>query len=77
MSELKFKEFFNVEKPVEAHPKTKFSDTPLDRLPLAMSYVPMQSFGEVYDEHEALKRGTLFPELDKPFYGKFTGGKHL
>ncbi|MBE6798791.1 MAG: spore coat associated protein CotJA [Ruminococcaceae bacterium] len=38
-----------------------------------MSYTPMQRFNESYNWHEALLRGTLFPELDKPFYGKFTG----
>lgn len=35
--------------------------------PLAMAYVPFQQWGEVYPEDEALKRGTLFPELDFPF----------
>ena len=69
MSELKYKDFvFN---PVQKN-ELKFSDTPLDELPLAMSYVPMQKFGEVYSEDDALCRGTLFPCLDKPFYGKFT-----
>lgn len=35
--------------------------------PLAMSYVPFQQWGEVYDEDEAFNAGTLFPELNYPF----------
>lgn len=37
------------------------------KMPLAMAYVPFQQWGEVYDDSEALDRGTLFPELDLPF----------
>lgn len=36
----------------------------------AMAYVPFQQWGEVYGELKALDRGTLFPVLDKPFYGR-------
>lgn len=35
--------------------------------PLAMAYVPFQQWGEVYDKDEALKKGTLFPDLVFPF----------
>lgn len=35
--------------------------------PLAMAYVPYQNWGEVYDDDTAIKRGTLFPDLDLPF----------
>ena len=38
--------------------------------PLVMAYVPMQTLGEKYPEDTALKNGTLFPELDKPFLGR-------
>jgi len=34
---------------------------------LAMSYIPVQSFDKTYQDSEALFKGTLFPELDKPF----------
>ncbi|MBQ7125350.1 MAG: spore coat associated protein CotJA [Clostridia bacterium] len=34
---------------------------------LAISYVKSQPFGEVYSASEALRRGTLFPDLDKPY----------
>ena len=34
---------------------------------LAMVYAPVQCFRMTYDPAEALARGTLFRELDKPF----------
>lgn len=37
---------------------------------LAMAYVPIQSWGDLYDESLALTKGTLFPDLDKPFTGR-------
>lgn len=37
---------------------------------LAMAYVPWQEAGSMYSPLDALKRGTLFPELFKPFCGK-------
>ena len=36
---------------------------------LAMMYVPYQRFENLYDEEKALAAGTLFAELDLPFYG--------
>ena len=39
-------------------------------VPLAMGYVPWQNFECTYEPMQALKAGTIFPELDKPFYGK-------
>ena len=56
---------------------TKFYNKPdksdknscIDSLPLAMAYVPMQAFSTQYDPEAALCRGTLFPDLDKPFVG--------
>ncbi len=44
-------------------------NTPLDDLPLAMSYVPFQKWTKVYALDKALQRGTIFPELDLPFKG--------
>ncbi len=72
MADLKFKDFI-IGKDVSD--KNDFSETPLDKLPLTMSYTPMQKIGMIYEEAEGLCRGTIFPELDKPFYGKFTGAK--
>ena len=37
---------------------------------LAMMYVPDQEWQDIYDQDTALERGTLFAELDKPFYGR-------
>ena len=71
MTELKFKDFMNP----EAGNRVEFSKIPLDMLPLTMAYIPMQKFGDVYSEDEALIKGTLFPDIDKPFYGKFTGAR--
>lgn len=42
---------------------------PVDDMPLAMAYVPIQRFGNVYDLCKGFERGTIFPDLDKPFYG--------
>ncbi len=39
----------------------------LKELPLAMAYVPIQSWGDTYTPCKALCRGTLFPQLDLPF----------
>ncbi len=34
---------------------------------VAMAYVPWQQWKDVYEPEVALKNGTLFPELNKPF----------
>lgn len=34
---------------------------------LAQAYVPFQVMGMVYDPKEALQKGTLFPELYRPY----------
>ncbi len=39
-------------------------------MPVGMFYVPMQSWGDLYDPDAALCRGTLFQDLDKPFIGE-------
>ena len=44
----------------------------LNTFPLAMAYVPKQSWEDVYSADVGLSRGTLFPELDKPFLGRRT-----
>jgi len=37
---------------------------------LAMAYVPTQKWCSAYEPEVALRRGTMFPELDKPFLGE-------
>ncbi|MCI8387420.1 MAG: spore coat associated protein CotJA [Clostridiales bacterium] len=41
-----------------------------DEFPVAMAYVPWQRLDKMYPPETALARGTLFPELDKPFMGR-------
>jgi len=41
----------------------------VDVCPLAMAYVPFQRWCETYEPAEGWCRGTIFPELDKPFLG--------
>ncbi len=50
--------------------KPDFGKMCLDELPLAMSYVPMQRWEDLYELSMALERGTLFAKLDLPFIGK-------
>jgi hypothetical protein len=50
--------------------RDRFSKTELKNLPLTMAYVPFQSIEGTYSNDEALKMGTLFPNLDKPFLGR-------
>lgn len=40
---------------------------------LAMMYVPFQRFENLYEPEKALSRGTLFADLDLPFYGSKKG----
>lgn len=43
--------------------------------PLANMYAPLQNLDNLYDCETALKKGTLFRELDLPFVcGKISGG---
>lgn len=42
----------------------------VDSMALAMQYVPWQHWKQVYCPEEGLQYGTIFPELNKPFYGK-------
>lgn len=49
------------------------SSKPAPQTALAMAYIPMQRFEQVYDLSMALMHGTLFPDLCKPFCGKGGG----
>lgn len=42
----------------------------IDSLPLAMAYVPMQQWRDLYSADVGLQRGTIFSQLDKPFLGR-------
>ncbi len=41
---------------------------------VGMIYSPMQMWRDVKEPHEALSRGTQFPDLDKPFFGEDVWG---
>lgn len=47
----------------------------LNEAPLGMVYIPIQQWGDTYDDDFALQAGTIFPELNLPF-GR-SGGKIL
>jgi len=34
---------------------------------LAQAYIPIQRYGETFDPYKALRSGTLFPELYRPY----------
>lgn len=38
--------------------------------PVGMCYVPFQQWEPPYAENVAFERGTMFPSLDLPFYGR-------
>lgn len=42
----------------------------MNNMPIAMAYVPWQHFHTTYEVDKALAYGTIFPELNKPFYGR-------
>lgn len=69
-------EFFSLNEFVEnikndRKPHTKDSEfSCVDDYPLAMTYVPMQRFENLYSRDTALYRGTLYKDLDKPFCGR-------
>ena len=45
--------------------------TPLPAVTVpAMAYVPFQQFKTPYAPEKGLDQGTIFAELDKPFYGR-------
>lgn len=41
---------------------------------LAIASVPIQPWGQIYDSQTALKKGTIFQDLDMPFYAADDGG---
>lgn len=41
----------------------------MEGYPIAMAYVPMQGFSNLYDAYNALENGTLFKDLNLEFRG--------
>ena len=53
-------------------PPTGTTPPSCDKMPVSCfgvgyTFVPVQKFNEMYMPAEGLSRGTIFPELDKPF----------
>ena len=48
------------------HARTPFPDDPA----FAIAYVRWQEMDRVCEPEDGYARGTIFPELDKPFYGR-------
>ncbi|NLM96384.1 MAG: spore coat associated protein CotJA [Halanaerobiaceae bacterium] len=45
----------------------RIPETERNRMRLAHAYVPFQTFKNAFPPEEALRRGTLFPELYMPY----------
>ena len=54
------------------HPSSRAESNPngLKNFAVAMGYVPWQYLTTLYEPDKALKVGTIFPELNKPFEGR-------
>lgn len=64
---------FLIEKNIKS--QTSFLDARIpDCFPLAMAYIRVQPLEKMYPPETAIERGTLFPDLDKPFCGKTVCG---
>ena len=50
-------------------PEESADCAPLVGKSLAMVYAPCQTFDQLYEPCEGLAHGTIFIELDKPFFG--------
>ncbi len=53
----------------------RYHMTPIDNLVLAQAYIPIQRYGKTFPPEEALKQGTLFPELVRPYTKRKQGGR--
>ncbi len=49
--------------------ETVLPETECGDMVLAMAYVQMQPWGNLYEPEEGFGAGTVFPDLDKPFLG--------
>lgn len=53
---------------IKETPCMRCSDYMQNEYVVGMAYVPWQYFTTVYETDKALEAGTIFPELDKPFW---------
>lgn len=54
------------QKPVKSEPACR-TECEMQGVHLAMAYMPWQKFGETFSCSEGFQKGTIFPELYKPF----------
>ena len=54
--------------------RERCSNDNCDQWAIAMAYVPWHNMKQVHEPAKALRAGTLFPELEKPFYGVMRKG---
>ncbi len=57
-------------KPIYDKACRQYSLDSMDGMELAMAYVPWQKYTSIYEPDKALREGTIFPELNKPFLGR-------
>lgn len=48
-------------------PNYYYEESKIREKELAKAYVPFQYMNQVYSAEEALRNGTLFPELNRPY----------
>lgn len=56
--------------PTPSMPCKDRSHDSIDAFPVGMSYVPWQSWGELYSPEKGLCEGTIFVDLNQIFCGK-------
>ena len=56
----------NTQKPVKSEPACR-TEGEMQSVHLAMAYMPWQKFGETFSCSDGFQKGTIFPELYKPF----------
>lgn len=49
------------------HDNRMYTQVPLEKMPVAMAYVPWTHWEELYDLNKGYNCGTIFPSLNKPF----------
>jgi len=60
--------------PCAVDERTACKEIDMDHFPVAMLYVPWQKWCQTYELDRALRSGTIFPDLDRPFRGVRKGG---
>ncbi len=59
--------YISLPKKYKKEDNMKENDQMQNRLELARAYIKIQELNEIYNLREALEKGTLFPELYRPY----------